>query len=158
MAAPSATARGTPSGILLKQGFPSKLTFANNTTLSVWEKKVKPPGLDGGEAIEQTTMFNTLYRTFAARTLITMTPLNLSGAYDPNLFVLLLAQINIEQVLTLTFPEGTTLAFYGYLQKADFNELAEGVQPEISLTIQPTNADPVTRAETAAVLVNVPGT
>ena len=73
MAAPTPTARATPVGRKLKEGFPVKITIAADTDISFWEKSVTPVGFDGGDSIDQSTMFNTRYRTKAARTLIDTT-------------------------------------------------------------------------------------
>jgi hypothetical protein len=56
MAAPTPTARVAPAGIKLKDGFPTKITLAADTNIEFWEKQVKPPGIDGGDAVVQTTM------------------------------------------------------------------------------------------------------
>src|SRR5689334_19933032 len=100
MSAPVPTAPGTPAGILLDDGFSTRITFATNTTVSLWEKSVKPPGLDGGDPIEQTTMRNLTLRTFAPRGLQTLTPMTTTAAYDPNVYNQLLALININTTVT----------------------------------------------------------
>ncbi len=158
MSAPTPTARGTPAGIHLEDGFSSKITFASNATLSLWEKSINAPGLDGGEPVPQTTMFNTVYRTMAPRKLKTLTPHTFMGAYDPNIYNLLISQINVKDTVTITFPDGSTLAFFGFLQKFEPGPLVEGTQPEASCTVVPTNADPTTGAEQSAVLTSVAGT
>lgn len=158
MAAPVATARGTPSGIKLDDGYQTLVTIGTDATASFWEKTVNPPGLDGGDAIDTTTMHNTTYRTFAPRQLITMTEMSCKGAYDPNVYTTFLSLINVETTITVTFPDGSTLAFYGFLRNFEPDELSEGTQPEATFTIQPTNQDPTTGVEEAAVFTNVAGT
>ena len=73
MAAPAITARTTPAGIMLKDGYSTKIAFAADPDVSFWEKTVKPPGIDGGDGIEQTTMHNSAYRTMRSRSLKTLT-------------------------------------------------------------------------------------
>lgn len=158
MAAPTPTARGTPSGIKLKDGYQSLVTFAANPTISLWEKAVTPPGLDGGEPVVQTTMHNTQWRTMAPRALITMTPHQFMGAYDPAIYTSILTLINVETTVTVTFKDGSTLAFYGFLQKFEPAQLQEGTQPEAAITIVPTNFDYVNKVEAAPVLTSVAGT
>lgn len=158
MAAPTPTARGTPSGIRLDDGFSSKITFAAAPTVSLWEKTVKPPGLDGGEKVETTTMHNVTYRTMGPRQLKTLMDTTTKCAYDPIIYQTVLALINVRTTITVSFPDGSTLAFFGYLQKFEPDELQEGTQPEATVTIVPTNYDPVGHAEAAAVLTNVVGT
>ena len=158
MPPPAATARGTPAGIKLEDGFSTKITFANNPTLCIWERTVQPPGLDGGDPVDQTTMFNVTYRTMSSRRLKTMTPGNITAGYDPRVYADVLAQINVKQTITITFPDGSTVAFYGFLQNFEPQPNEEGKMPEANLRFVPTNADPTTGAETAAVEVDVPGT
>ena len=158
MAAPVATVRGTPTGIKLVDGFPSKITFALLPNVELWEKSVKPPGIDGGDGIPQTTMLNTKWHTFAPRKLLKLTDATAKCAYDPSCYQSLLSIININTTVTVTFGDGSTLAFFGFLKMFDVSELAEGAQPEATVTIFPTNFDPVNRTEEPPVLTSVPGT
>ena len=157
MAAPTPTTRVTPDGIKLDDGYQTLVTFEADTNISFWEKSINPPGLDGGETNDTTTMHNVTYRTSAPRALKTMTEMTITAAYDPDLYDEALALINVETVITVTFPDGSTLAFWGYLRVFAPSEVAEGSQPECSLTIQPTNQD-TDGAEQAAVMTEVAGT
>ena len=158
MAAPTPVARGTPAGLKLKDGQFTKLTFNDLPTLSVWEKAVKPPGIDGGDPIPQTTHHNVYWRTTAPRALRTLTQSTIKVAYDPNMVNQLESQVNREQGLTVTFPDGSTLAFFGFLKSVEFDDLVEGEQPEATIQIEPTNWDPVNDVEAGPVLTSVAGT
>lgn len=158
MAAPTPTPRVYPSGIRLDDGFSSLITLAIDTNIEFWEKTVKPPGLDGGEKVDTMTMHNQSYRTYGPRKLKTLTDMTTKAAYDPIVYQSILAAINVRTTITVTFPDGSTLAFYGYLQKFEPDDLEEGKQPEATITIVPTNYDPVNHVEAAAVLTNVVGT
>ncbi len=155
---PTATARQTPLGIKIDDGHQTLVTFASDPDISLWEKSVTPPGEDGGDPIETTTMHNVTWRQMAARALRTLTPMTFTAAYDPIIYDSVAAIINLETTITVTFPDGSTLAFYGYLQKFEPGELVEGTQPEVTVTVVPTNSDPVDRTEQAPVLVEVSGT
>ncbi len=158
MAAPAAVARVYPTGIRLKDGYQTLITIGADPDASFWEKTVKPPSLDGREKIDTTTMHNDRWVTNAARQLIEMGDVTGKASYDPNVFVLFLQILNVETTITITFPDGSTLAFYGYLQKFEFDELAEGTNPEASYTVVVTNEDPTTGEEEDPVFVNVSGT
>lgn len=158
MAAPTATARGTPSGIKMDDGYQTLITFASAPTIAFWEKGVTPPGLDGMDGIDTTTMHNVQWRTKAPRALVTMTDLTLTVAWDPVLYQTILTLLNVKTTITVTFPDGGTLAFFGYLQKFEPSEHKEGEQPEATITVTPTNQDPVSGDEEAPVLTNVAGT
>lgn len=158
MAAPSATARQDPTGIRMDDGYRTLITFSADPDVQLWEKSVKPPGLEGGEPIDTTTMHNDTLRTASPRALKTMTAGSIKCAYDPILFTSILALINVEQTITVTFPDTTTLAFYGFVKSFSPEDLQEGDQPMASVEFVPTNQDPTTGAEETFVLVNATGT
>ena len=141
--------------VALKDGFSTiiKLTGADVT---FWEKAVTPPGLDGGEPIDITTMRNISVRTKSARDLYDVTPAALNVAYDPTVYDSIIAAININQSIVITFPDGGTLTWYGYLQKFTPEALEEGKQPMAAISLVPTNiTDDV---ETIPVMVAGSGT
>jgi hypothetical protein len=158
MTAPAPTVRGTPLGIKLPDGYQALVTFAVDTDISLWEKEVTPPGIDGGEPIDTTTMHNTVWRTTGPRSLSTLTPMTFTAAYDPDVYDEILAIRNVETTVTVTFADGSTLAFYGYLQKFDPGPLAEGTPPEATVTVVPTNYDPVAHTEEGPIMTEVSGT
>lgn len=156
MAAPRTAERGTPAGIKLDDGYSTKVACYDDTDISFWERSVTPPGLDGDEPINTTTMFNVTYRTFSPRALKTLTPFTMSAAYDPDIYDQALALINKNKEWTVTFPDGSTLDFWGFLQKFEPGELVEGTFPEATITVVPTNQDN-DGAEQAAVMTEVAG-
>lgn len=158
MAAPPTTARATPAGIKLDDGFSTVIAMAGDPDISFWEKTVKPPGIDGGDAVETTTMHNTVWRTMSPRALRTLTECTFTAAYDPGVFDQIVNIINYEQGFTIHFPDGSTLDFYGFLKNFEPQDMSEGAQPEASITISPTNQDPTSGAEEAPVLTSVAGT
>ena len=83
MANAATTARATPGGIRMEDGYQTLLAFELDSNIDFWEKTVSPFGLDGEDEIPTTTMHNTLYRTFYQRALITITECVLTVAYDP---------------------------------------------------------------------------
>ena len=162
MAAPSAAAsRVNPSSvgeIPLDDGFSTQIAFASDTDVAFWEKSITPPGLDGGDPIETTTMLNTLWRTLRARKLVTLTEITIVANYDPVVYTQVLALVNREDTVTIFFPDDSTLAFFGYLRMFTPGEHVEGSPPECNITVQPTNWDYVNNVEAAPVLVETAGT
>lgn len=157
MAAPVATARGTPSGLKLKDGYQSMITFASAPTIGLWEKTVKPPGMDGGDKIDTTTMFNNDLRTYEPRQLVTMTPGGATCAYDPGALTTILNLINRKDTITVRFTDGSTWSFFGFLKSFAPGDLAEGAMPEATVEIEPTNVD-ATDIERLPTVVSVTGT
>ena len=157
MAAPTTTSRQTPDGIKLDDGFSTKIACAADPDIAFWEKSVKAPGVDTGEPIDTSTMFNVQWRTFAERALLTLTPCSGKAAYDPVILTQILAIAGKNKEWTITFPEGSTWDFWGILNKFEPDELSEGTFPEASFTVTPTNQDN-SGAEQAPVVASVPGT
>lgn len=159
MAAPASTVRQTPAGRHLDDGYSTKVAFARDPNVEFWEKTVKPPGLDGGEAINITTMHNVTYRTFVSRSLITMTNMNTVAAYDPFVYTSIVNNlINQEGSVTCHFPDGSKIDFFGFLMSFEPSEHSEGEFPEATIEIVPTNLDPAARTEQSHVLTSVSGT
>ena len=159
MAAPATTVRGTPAGRKLKEGQNNSVAFSRRPTVSFWEVTFKPPGIDGGDAVEQTTQLNTAWHTMAPRVLKTLTECTGSAAYDPNVYNDILTYlINQEGSVTIRWYDGSTLDFYGYLKAFEPDDLSEGEQPRATFTIVPTNYDSVNNVEQGPVLTSVSGT
>lgn len=158
MAAPSATPRVTPVGRRLRDGYQTLITFERDPDVSLWEISVTPPGVDGGDAVDTFTMHSVDWRTMGARQLKTLTESSFVAAYDPAVLTQLIELVNVETVVTVTFPDGSTWAYYGYLRVFEPNEITEGEQPTANCTIQPTNEDPVNDVEAGPTVVSVPGT
>jgi hypothetical protein len=147
MSAPAHTARIAPSGNRLDDGFSTIIAFEADPDIKFWEKAVTPPGFDGGDAIPTSTMHNETLRTFAAAALSTMTDASIRVAYDPAVYPQIRALINVEGAITVHFPAGDKLSFFGFLRTFEPDELAEGAQPEATISITCTNQDPVTGDE-----------
>lgn len=128
----------------IDDGHGTKITFANQPSgtgpgITFWEKEVTPPGLDGGGENDTTTMRNTVYRTKAPKQLVTLTEMSCSVSYDPNFYDDILAMLNTNQQIEVEFPDGTTLTFWGWLDKFVPGNLVEGQQPTADITIVPSN-------------------
>lgn len=151
MAAPTPTARPTPTGQPMRDGYQTLVAFEANPNVLFWEKGIKPPGIDGGENIEASTMHNTLWHTFGIPSLQTLTDSEIRVAYDPQLFSDILSLVNVETVITVHFPDNSTYAFYGRLKSFEPDELVSGTQPEATVTVAATNWDPSANTEEAPV-------
>ena len=161
MAAPTLSVRGTPTGgVKLRDGYSSKISFAANLTVVFWEKDVTPPGLDGGEPIDQTTMFNTVYEQFWPQTLQKVTNVKTKVAYSPVAYQTgqVASLINVNGSITVQFPDGATATFYGYLKSFIPSTMVKGGQPEAEVDVVVTNTDPATYLEQGPVIVSPVGT
>lgn len=152
MAAPNIVGRNTPVGQPMRKGYQSLIAFEANQDVLFWEKGIKPPGMDGGEAIDATTMHNLIYRNMGPQALVTLTESTIRAAYTPNLYNDILSLINVETSVTIRFSIGVYLAFYGFLRSFDGDEMTEAAQPECNIQITATNWDPVNNVEAAPVV------
>ena len=141
MTAPAPVTRGAPTGTLLENGYQALITIGLDTDIDFWEKSVQPPSMDGGDSIDVTTQHNTTYRTRASSALVDLGETSHTVGNDPKIYDQILSVINTATTITVTFPDGSTLAYYGYLRTFEPSELSEGEFPEASVTITPTNRD-----------------
>ena len=130
-------------GPVLKDGL--GMTLAPNSGLFtlVIEKMLTPPGYEDRGAIDTTTLRNETMVTEWAKQLTKMTKLSFKGAYGgADAFAI---EIDndwlVNQQWVLTFPNGGTLTFWGQLNGATPDEVSEGNQPLISMSVLCTNED-----------------
>jgi len=121
----------------LDDGFSTIITFANLPLVKLYEKDVTPPGYTAGGPIETTTMRNTAYRTSAPRQLKSLTPVSATVAYATTALDEIWPQIGVNQLVTVTFPDGSTIAFYGWIEEFTPATHTEGEQPTAKLTVTP---------------------
>jgi len=119
----------------LDDGHSTTVSFGTSTVTKLYEKEVTPPGMEGGGENDTTTMHNTVYRTKSPKKLKSLTDMSMVCAYDPAAYSELVAAININQLITVTFPDGDTLAFWGWLDVFTPNAIVEGEQPTANVTI-----------------------
>lgn len=127
----------------IDDGFPTLVEFSENNAFGtlLWEKNVTPPGMQGGGANETTTMRNTRWRTMAPKKLMTLSEMSVEMAYDPEVYDTFVAMMQVNQEITLHWPDGSTVTFWGFVDEFTPNEVSEGEQPTADVTIIPTNQD-----------------
>jgi hypothetical protein len=138
----------------LDDGHSTTISFANDsgTTLEVREKEVTPPGLAAGGENDITTMRNSTWRTKAPKKLITASPASLVVTYDPDAYTNIISELlGVNNLITITFPDSSTLAFWGWLDEFTPGPLTEGEAPTASITIIPSNQN-AQQVETAPVI------
>jgi hypothetical protein len=157
MGAPVVTARSTPGHPHLNDGYQTLMAFSLSPGVEIWERAPEPPGVDGGEKINTTTMFNSVWRTFYPRSLKEMTDCACKGGYSPHVYTTIVnVLVNQPGSITVHFPNGDTLSFFGYLKNFKPEALEDGKFPEASYDVVVTNYDPVAQVEASPLFV--PGT
>lgn len=123
----------------LQDGFKTLIGLANVPAVKFYEKEVTPPSVSGGGANEQTTMRNTAYRTQGPKKLKTIGDIKAKVSYDAAVITDILAQINVNQLITVTYPDNSTLAVWGWLDEFTPGNNVEGQQPMADITIKVSN-------------------
>ncbi len=158
MAAPTVTARQIPTGYKLPDGYQTTIANSLFPAVQFWEKSVQAPGYDGGAPIDTTTQLNTEWRTMAPRSLKTVTESQNKVAFDPDCLDDIRVLINRVVSWTVHMPDGSTVSFFGFLQKFIPDAFVEGTFPEATITVTPTNWDPANNVEAGPVWVEAAGT
>ncbi len=129
----------------LKDGYQTLIGFDSAPGIALYanikEKTVTPPGVDNTGSIDITTMRNAQWRTKFPKQLMTLTAMTFTVSYDPGFYASIVAMTGQIDVITVYFPDGSTLAFYGFVDKIIPGENKEGEFPTATMTIEPTNMD-----------------
>ena len=133
------TDRVAPTGEHYDEGHSSKITFEDDPNLTFWETVVGAPGIDGGDPVPTTTMFNETYRTKAPRKLKEFTPFQVQGKFASGTIDEVFALINENQWITITWPDGAQFTFPGGLKSFQPAQAQEGNPLEGTLEIVPTS-------------------
>jgi hypothetical protein len=158
MASAPNTTRVAPLGVDLPIGHSTKVAFQLDPDVSLWEMMVTPPGIEGGESVPQTTMWNAQWHTKAPRALKELTDGTFSVGYDPEVYNQIMALINNPGGITVHWPNGATLSFWGYLRSFIPDQMEEGNKPTATCTFVATNYDPTNKVEAGPVMTDPTGT
>lgn len=123
----------------LDDGHSTRIAFAEEASVLFFEKEVTPPGIEGGGANDTTTMLNTIWRTKAPKKLKSLKDASVVVAYDPAVFPQIVDMINVNQLITVTYADGATLVFWGWIDDFSPARSVEGEQPTAEVTIIPSN-------------------
>ena len=123
----------------LTDGYQTLISFASDPTVLFYEKTVTPPGFDAGGEIDQTIMANTALRTSMPKALLSVSNSSLTVAYDPACYDEVKALAGVNNLITVTFPDGSTLVYWGWLNTFTPSELQEGEQPTAEMEIITSN-------------------
>ena len=124
----------------MTDGYTTRVSFSSagsQIDVYMFETEVTPPGLAGGGPVDTSTMRNTAYRTSVPKGLIGGSPGSFVGAYDPDLITEILTAVNVNQQIVITFSDGSTLTFWGWIDEFTPNACTEGEMPTANITIIP---------------------
>jgi hypothetical protein len=127
--------------VRLDDGHATIVTLSEAPTIKLYEKEVTPPGMSAGGPIDTTTMRNVGWRTFSPRQLMTLTPTTATVAYATEAIPVLYDLVGVLQQITVTFPDGSSVEFWGWIESFTPGSNVEGEQPTASITFQPSNTN-----------------
>jgi hypothetical protein len=128
----------------INDGFSTTIYFQNapsGQTLYFQEVSVTPPGIDMGGENDTTTMRNTAWRTRQPKQLKTLSEFTATCKYDPAVYSQILAMLGDNTIIVVTFPDDSTLRFWGWLDKFIPGESVEGEMSTATITVIPSNQD-----------------
>lgn len=125
---------------ILTDGF-STIINMPQAGITLFEKEVTPPAVDGGGPNDTTTMRNTNWRTKQPKRLKTLSEMKGKVAYDPAFYNTVVANVNVNQALSVRFSDGSRIGFWGWIDKFTPDAIKEGEQPTAEITIQCSNQD-----------------
>lgn len=125
----------------LTDGHATYWTFSQSPSVHLKEISVTPPSIEGGGENDTTTMRNSTWRTRQPKKLKTLGPSSFTAQYDPDVYEDLVSMINVNQKITITFSDGSTVEFWGWLDNFTPGETTEGEMPNATCTIIPSNQD-----------------
>lgn len=169
MAAPTVSARVLPNAPFMKEGFRVQLSFGLAPNFCLWEIDIKPPDIDGQEEIDTTTQFNAgglvsgavltpPLRTFYPRAVAKLSNVEGMYAYPSKAYEDVWLVLNVLQSITIHFPNGDQLVFWGHLKAFKPEALKEGDFPKANCAIVVDNWDPANNVQAVPIFLPISGT
>ena len=127
-------------------GFSTTIAFSASAsgvllTTLMKEQELTPPGIAGGGGNDTSSMRNTTWRTKQPKSLKFLTDSAITVFYDPAILDELVATINVNQSIVITFPDSSTITFWGWIDDWSPNAKVEGEPPTAAITIIASNQD-----------------
>lgn len=138
---------------ILRDGYKSLISFSLLAAFTgdYEEIELSLPELDGRGGIDQTSMRNINFTTELPKTLVTFGEFSGVMMYSPEFYAALSSRINRNQLMTITLPDGATVEFWGWINKATPSSYKEGERPTLAVNFRVSNIDN-TCTETAPVI------
>lgn len=126
---------------ILRDGLKT-LVFLSGLPRALWgEIELTPPGVTGRGPIDMVGLRQLAWATQAPKSIKNLTPLNCKVMYDPEVIPQVWNTIQKNQQITVQFPTGAQLIFWGWLEECNFDPNSEGNRPTLNWVVQPSNLD-----------------
>lgn len=127
------------TGTMLIDGLGTTIHFAAAASVKFSEVTLQPPGLTGGGAINTTGLRNVRVRTQQPKKLVSVSSSKGTAKYDPLALEDAYALQGVNNLITITHPDGTTTVGWGWLEDITPGENEEGSEPMIDFLIEWSN-------------------
>ena len=124
---------------ILEDGHSTKISFSLRPAVAIEIVTLKPFGVDAGDNTVMTNMNNTVWRTGAGKKLKTLTPIEGSCNYNPDCMTDIVFMAGVNQLATVTYPDGDRWTVWGVLNSFMPDEHKEGEKPTAAFKFTPTN-------------------
>ena len=125
---------------ILEDGFKTLITFDLNPNVKLEEIEVTPPGMKAGGKIKTTTQRNTEVHTGAPKALVDFDGGQVLVAWNPACYTdILTTLIRKNGKITITYPDGATHVYWGFIDEFTPKALKEGERPEADVKFELTN-------------------
>lgn len=126
----------------LTDGWQTLISFSLAPSVLFRAKEVQPPDLDAGGEVDTTVMANNRWRTKQPKHLVTLGDTTLVAQYDPQCYTdVVTTLLGKNGQITITFPDGRTITFWGWVDKFTPSNLKEGEFPTAEVKIHSSNQD-----------------
>jgi hypothetical protein len=125
---------------ILKDGIGSRISI-NIGNAFYAEIEITPPEVDGRGGIDMTSLRNRGWITMAPKSLKALNAMTARVQYDPIMYGVVIGILQRNRQMSVTFPDGGVLTFWGWIDKFTPEGMSEGNKPTATLTIQPSNLD-----------------
>jgi hypothetical protein len=122
----------------LTEGYQILINLGGAAAIHV--KTLTPPAMQNGDAIDVTSQDNATFKTKALQALIDYGEISGTCSWDPVVYHDgdLRDLLGVNASMTITFPDGSTLQFWGGLVTFEPGEFSIGEEPVADFTIVPT--------------------
>lgn len=124
---------------MLRDGYSTTITIANLPLVKLYEKSVTYGATSLGGGIDVTTMRNSSFVTMAPKSLKTEEPLTLTVAYATEALDDIMAQMGVNQQITVTLPDTSYWTFWGFIDSFTPSAHTPGEQPTADISIVKSN-------------------
>lgn len=121
---------------IIEDGHGTLFDFSDVVLTAHMEEQVsRTPGIENGGGKTTTTHRNTTYRTSAGNKLKGIPPTTITVVYAASARSTIEASIGVNQLITITYPDGATEAIWGRIDKFEPGDATTDNQPTAQVTI-----------------------